>query len=462
MANGAIRPSGNSYRYELAKGVSKDNGHPALNEALKPTLGYLIFQEQIMKFLTDFCNHTGAESDTVRRGLAKKVGTQQYLPKIHDGFIKYMGETYNEDKEHAEEILESFLKVIDDASRYGFSINHSQPYSYIGYIGAYLRYHYPLEFLTAILNIQDDDKDKTAKIMNYAKMKNVEIKPIQFGHSRASYSFNKEEQAVYKGIASIAHQNVKVAEELYQLSQEKEYSDWIELLVDIAEKTSANTRQMEILIRLDFFKEFGEKEVLLEVYLTMSDKKKGDTEKYPEFADKVVTTEKKNKKTGEVKIEEKVVKRPLKYDVKLKDKTKEERIKNIHDYHEAVKNNPPRKIELYEQIAYEKENLGYAVSTWHNVDGAFALVTAIDNIKYTPKVKLYQIKTGNEFTVKVAKKKFWTEDDQLLYVGDVIKVLSIEEQDGWKNENGKWVRNPAVKEWHLTKCKLVRKSTHRS
>jgi DNA polymerase-3 subunit alpha len=415
-----------------------------------------------MKFLTDFANHTGAESDTVRRGLAKKVGTEQYLPKIHDGFIKYMGETYNEEKKHAEEILESFLQVIADASRYGFSTNHSTPYSFIGYIGAYLRYHYPLEFLTAILNIQDDDKDKTAKIMNYAKLKKIEIRPIQFGHSRAFYSFNKEEQTVYKGIASIAHQNVKVAEELYELSQTRKYNDWVELLVDIAEKTSINTRQMEILIRLDFFKEFGEKEVLLEVYLTMADKKKADIEKYPEFADKVVTIEKKNKKTGEVKIEEKVVKRPLKYDVKLKDKTKEERIQNIYAYHEAVKNNPPRKIELYEQIAFEKESLGYAISTWHNVDGSYALVTGIDNIKYTPKVHLYRIKTGEEFVVKVAKKKFWTEDDQLLYVGDVIRVIDVTLEDGWKNENGKWIRNPNVQELHLQKCKLIRKSVNRN
>ena len=47
LANGAIRPSGESYRYRLAQGVPNDNGHEALNESLKPTLGYLVFQEQI-------------------------------------------------------------------------------------------------------------------------------------------------------------------------------------------------------------------------------------------------------------------------------------------------------------------------------------------------------------------------------------------------------------------------------
>src|SRR5690606_31874823 len=174
------RPSGASYRNVLAQGKPKDNGHPALNNALKDTLGYLIFQEQIMSFLTDFADHTGAESDTVRRGLSKKKGTEQYLSKIHDGFISYMVKHYGEDERHAEEILKSFLQVIKDASNYGFSTNHSTPYSYIGYAGAYLRYHYPLEFLTVILNLQDDDKEKTGKIMNYAKKRGIDIKPIEF------------------------------------------------------------------------------------------------------------------------------------------------------------------------------------------------------------------------------------------------------------------------------------------
>ena len=120
----------------LGQGIAKDNGHPALNESLKETLGYLVYQEQIMKFLTDFCEHTGAESDLVRRGLAKKKGTEQYLKKIEEGFLHNMTTKYGETEEHAKEILESFLKVISDASNYGFSVNHSSPYSYTGYAGA--------------------------------------------------------------------------------------------------------------------------------------------------------------------------------------------------------------------------------------------------------------------------------------------------------------------------------------
>jgi len=456
LANGAIRPSGDSYRNALAQGLPKDNGHEALNKSLSDTMGYLVYQEQIMRFLTDFCEHTGAESDSVRRGLSKKEGTEQFLPKIREGFVKYMVENYNETEEHSDAILKSFLQVIDDAQRYGFSINHSTPYSYTGYAGAWLRYHYPLEFLTTILNVMKDEK--VGKIMAFAKKNNFEVKPIEFGKSRAHYAFNREEQNVYKGIASIKYLNERVSEELFKLAHAKEYdrNDWVGLLVDVFE-TSIDTRQMEILIRLDFFKEFGAKEVLLEIYLAMADKKKADIKNHPQFADKVIIERKVKKKTGEVTETPKTIKKPLKYDSGLSDKTKVIRLENLREYEIAVKSKPPRKIELFEQIAYEKEVLGYAFTKWESVDASYALVTNIENLKYTPKVHLYQVKTGNEFVVKVNKKKFWYYEEQLLYVGDVIKVIDMEEKNGWKKDGNKWIENPSVKEWHLNKCQLVKR-----
>src|SRR5690606_36586075 len=120
-------------------------------------------------------------------------------------------------------------------------------------------------------------------------------------------------------------------------------------------------------------------------YLVMADKKKANTVLYPEFADKDVIEEKANKKTGEVTKKIKTVKKPLKYGVKLKDNTKEVRLANIREYEEAVRANPPRKIELYEQIAFEKDNLGYAVSTSPQLPNSLALVIEV-NKKYTPRI----------------------------------------------------------------------------
>ena len=87
MANGAIRPAGASYRDELSRGEYRDNGHEALNKFLAPTLGYLVYQEQIIEFLHSFCGYTMGEADIVRRGFAKKTGTDKFIPKIKEGFI---------------------------------------------------------------------------------------------------------------------------------------------------------------------------------------------------------------------------------------------------------------------------------------------------------------------------------------------------------------------------------------
>ena len=81
VGNGAIRPAGASYRNELAKGLYRDNGHKSLNEMLAPTLGYLVYQEQIIEFLNKFCGFTMGEADIVRRGFAKKTGTEQFIPR---------------------------------------------------------------------------------------------------------------------------------------------------------------------------------------------------------------------------------------------------------------------------------------------------------------------------------------------------------------------------------------------
>ena len=77
MANGAIRPAGESYRTKLAAGIYRDNGNDALNKFLAPTLGFLVYQEQIIEFLHRFCGFTMGEADIVHCiHFSKKTGTE--------------------------------------------------------------------------------------------------------------------------------------------------------------------------------------------------------------------------------------------------------------------------------------------------------------------------------------------------------------------------------------------------
>lgn len=274
IGNGAIRPAGASYRNQLAKGEVHKTGCSPIDEFLADTSGFLIFQCQIIGFLHKFCGFTMGEADIVRRGFAKKTGTEQFIPVIVNGgyvkegsthyingFIQTMKDEYGMKHEEAERTIVDFIKVIEDASSYLFSLNHSQPYSMEGYVSGYLRYYYPLEFLTTAFNIHEGDENKTNSITRYANKRNIKIMPIKFRHSSDKYTCDKSTNTIYKSISSVKFLNSTVATALYNM-REMHFNSF----VDFLKVNPCNTRQTEILIRLDFFSEFGKSAKLLEIH----------------------------------------------------------------------------------------------------------------------------------------------------------------------------------------------------
>lgn len=276
FGNGLLRPSCASFRDSVANGEFYDNGFDELNEMLAPEAGRIAMQETIMRFLTTFCGYSNAESDSVRRAIAKKKGTESLLPEIERRFISYSSSNYNISGSRCEEVIKPFLQIILDASAYGFSWNHSDAYSCIGYICGYLRYYYPLEFLTAALNIFGDNQDKTAEITRYANKVGIRVTMPKWGISKSNYFFSKEGKIITKGLSSIKFMSAGIADELYDLAHSKRYETFVDLLADINDKTSLNSRQLEILIHLDFFDVFGNQRELLRIVEMFNLFKKGD------------------------------------------------------------------------------------------------------------------------------------------------------------------------------------------
>lgn len=266
FGNGLIRPACASFRDSVAKGEFYDNGFDALNEFLAPESGRIAMQETIMQFLVKFCGYSAAESDTVRRGIAKKNGTETLLPEIERRFIEYSSEHYDISRERCAEVIKPFLQIILDASEYGFSWNHSDAYSCIGYISGYLRYYHPYEFLTAALNTFSDDTEKTAEITKYAAKRNIQIISPKWGISQSGYHFDKQKKGlISKGLSSVKYMSDGLAQELYDLASKNTYDRFIDLLIDLDQKTCINTRQLDILIKIDFFSDFGNQRELLHI-----------------------------------------------------------------------------------------------------------------------------------------------------------------------------------------------------
>lgn len=265
FGNGLIRPGCASFRDDVASGKFYDNGFKELNDFLAPEAGRLAMQETIMQFLVRFCGYNDAESDNVRRSIAKKKGTETLLPEIERRFVEYAPQHYSITEDECKVVIKPFIQAILDASAYSFSWNHATPYSYIGYISGYLRYYYPYEFLTTALNTFDDDAEKTAEIVKYASRRGIRIESPKWGVSARKYSFDKEKNVIAKGLASVKYIGGKLADELHDVSVGRTYNRFVDVLRVLTAETSIDTRQIDILIKIDFFSMFGNQRELTRI-----------------------------------------------------------------------------------------------------------------------------------------------------------------------------------------------------
>lgn len=430
IGNGAIRPAGESYRDKLANGEYKLYGNAALDEFMKPTLGYMVYQEQIIEFLHKFCGFTMGEADVVRRHFSKKTGTETDIPIIKDGgylneghyiegFIQTMQDEYSVCREEAENLIGDFLQVIIDASDYLFSKNHADPYSWIGYICGYLRYYYPLEFITSALNIFEDKEEKSLAIIDYAKRRGITISPIKFRHSVAQYNFDKETNQIFKGLASIKYLNSVIADEIYAL-KDNQYDTFIDLLMDLKTKTSLDSRQTEILIDLDFFSEFGETNSLIFQYKILNI-----------FFDK--TKRQFKKQFSKDKLEAMNI--PLDYIRPFAGKetpkmfTQVDALQFLRSLSTKVKVKPRT---LAEKVNAQQKRLGYIDVKDDRYKNHFVILEV--DTKYSPKVKAYSLRSGEVLTYKINKRIY---SRNKLTEGTIVLVNKKETKNRVrKTENG--------------------------
>lgn len=262
IVTACIRPSGSSYREKLLARVPHKNPSEIIDELLKDNLGYLIYQEDTIKFLQQICGLTGSEADNIRRAIGRKQRDrlEAALPSILEGYCSKSPQP----REVTEREAKEFLQIIEDSASYQFGYNHSVAYCLLGYLCAYYRYYHPIEFITAFLNNaanEDDIRNGTA----YANRAGIQVTMPKWGLSKSDYFFDKERNIIAKGLTSIKYMSAGVAEELYSLAHSKAYTRFIDVLSDIDTGTSLNARQLDILIKLDFFSDFGNQRELLRI-----------------------------------------------------------------------------------------------------------------------------------------------------------------------------------------------------
>jgi DNA polymerase-3 subunit alpha len=423
LVNASIRPSGESYRDRLLAHEPNKNPSELIDKLLEDNHGFLIFQEDTIKFLTNICGLSGSDADNIRRAIGRKQKDrlEAALPSILEGYCNMSSQP----RDVAEKEAQAFLKIIEDSSNYQFGFNHSTGYSMIGYMCAYLRYYYPREFITAYLN-NANNEDDTMLGTELAKQLGITIHSIKFRHSTAKYSCDKD--GIYKGIASVKFLNEDAANDLYSIKDEK-FDTFIDLLVRISD-LKVDSRKLEILIKLDFFEEFGGIRYLLacnDLFAKYYGKKQMKKDKALEYnLDFEVLRECSRKETQKTFME----------------------LDSKKLLNKLLQNIPNEKTDMRTKIAYQIENLGYVDIVDKKLAG---YCVALDlNVDYSPRLKLYALANGNTIPVKISKKIF---KQNPIRRGDIVKVENQYRKPKMKKVDGEW-QETDEQEWWISEYKI--------
>ena len=402
----AIRPGFASLLSNFVDRLPYTTGVKELDDILKDSFHYLMYQESIMKYLVWLGIEEKGTYDIIKK-IAKKKFKEEELQALKEqllaGWVKNVGK---------EEGFNETWQVVEDAAHYSFNASHSLSVAIDSLYGAYLKAHYPLEYYTVALSLYSDDLDRTAKLIAEMPYFQVSLKPIKFRHSRADYNIEKETNSIYKGLSSLKYMNTDVSEQLYNMKDTPFNS-----FVDLLSVFPGNSRQREILIRLNYFSEFGGSLKLLKI-----------AELYDKYYGKKII--KKEKCDLPIDVITKYAASETEKQFRFES---EGMISLLSELCNLI---PDQDLPILAQINAQQEYLGY-IDLVDPTKPTKAIVLDV-NCKYTPKITLYRLSDGQTISVKLKKKSY---ENNPISSGMIIDYRT-EKKPAWKmDENEKWIQD---------------------
>jgi len=156
--------------------------HDSLKDILKETYGIAIYQEQILEIAKQFAGFTLGQADLLRRAIGKKIASELQAQRM-----KFIEGAKNEG--HSEELaVKIFDEVIEPFAGYGFNKSHAACYGLIAYQTAYLKAHYPAEFMAALLTADADNTDRVVIEIEECRNMDIEVLAPDINESRAHFT----------------------------------------------------------------------------------------------------------------------------------------------------------------------------------------------------------------------------------------------------------------------------------
>lgn len=211
--------------------------HPDAEEWLKDTFGVAIYQEQVMALSVVIGGFSWAEANKLRKIIGKKRDVAEFQPF----FEKWMeGATKKISTEEAEKLWHDFEKH----ANYSFNLSHADSYSYMSYVTAWLKFHYPLEFMYSLLKHEDKDTTKMSYLLD-AKRAGIDILGPDVNLSDADMKVDGE--ALRFGLSDIKGVGVTASDFLISNRPWESWEDWNNRIVP----RKVNSRVVESLVAVD-------------------------------------------------------------------------------------------------------------------------------------------------------------------------------------------------------------------
>jgi DNA polymerase-3 subunit alpha len=224
---------------------------PELKELLEETFGVIVYQEQVMQISNRLAGFSLGEADLLRRAMGKKKAEEMAKQRV-----RFMEGA--KAKGHPQRKVEKIFDQMAKFSGYGFNKSHSAAYAYLAYVVAYLKVHYPLEFMSAVLTSETGNTAKVVKYISECREMGIRVLPPDVNTSAFTFTpvTTGEQQGIRFGLGAIKNVGLAAVE---SIEKARASGDPFRSLYDFCERVdlgAVNRRMIESFIKAGAFDSF--------------------------------------------------------------------------------------------------------------------------------------------------------------------------------------------------------------
>ncbi len=220
---------------------------PELEPILKETYGVIVYQEQVMKIAQVLAGYTLGEADILRRAMGKKK--PEVMAAQRTRFVKGAVE-----RGIPEAKATQIFDLMEKFAGYGFNKSHSTAYALIAFQTAYLKAHYPLCFMTALLSYEMEKVDQVVKYVSVCKQMGIEVLPPDINESQEAFTIVGKK--IRFGLAAVKNVGEGAIEEILRARKEGSFKSLEDFCLRVDLK-KVNKRVLEALIKCGAMDSFG-------------------------------------------------------------------------------------------------------------------------------------------------------------------------------------------------------------